>query len=686
MNQSNFRHLSQPFLLGEVRLKNRIVKSPAVTNYAADDGYVTEGHKDFYEVLAKGGVGLMIVEATCVDYPLANSRNLNLGAHEDRFVPGLSELVHILHENGCPAFLQLHHAGPMHPRARYGLQPVASSNLTALDSPEPYADAARALTVTEIKDIEGKFARAALRAKTAGFDGIELQFAHNYLINSFISRAWNKRTDLYGAQTLENRIRFAIGIIREVKKLAGANFPVGVRINGNEWGMKNCLTSEESKEIALLLEREGIAYIHVSGYGYREFGRAIFPEQILYPEPSSAAKPFASIVKKEGLFLSAARAIKKAVRIPVIVAGGLTPELGERILQRGQGDLISFTRCLQADPELPNKIFFGRGDEVVPCVSCYTCVNLAAMAKPVRCRVNPAMGKEKEYAIAPAVRKKRVLVVGGGPAGLEVARVAAMRGHDVHLIDKQRKLGGLLPLAALINGTEIEPLPALIRYFEKQLQKWGVKVTLNSNVDAAVVEKAKPEVVVLAVGATPVGTKVPGFENRNVTDSLKMRQRVQSFLAYFSPETIRRLSKFYLPIGRRVVVMGGLIHGCEIADFLVRCGRDVTITEESNQVGAGIIELHKNQLIEWLKRKGVKILAEVKCDEITDSGLVVSKGGKKEEIKADTIFVALPPMPNTELAKSLQGKVAEIYEIGDGREPKLIIDAIEDGRRIGCTL
>lgn len=686
VGKSKFRKLLEPYQIGSVKLRNRMVKSGAIVSYATEDGYVTERLKDYYEALAKGGVGMIITEATCVDYPLGNGRHYYVRACEDKFIPSLREWAQVTHKYGCPIFLQLSHSGPSHPQSRYGLQPVAASSLTKEESPDTSFDTARELTVVEIKDIVDKFAKAGERAQKAGFDGVELHFGHNYLGNSFFSRAWNKRRDAYGCQDLISRTKFAVEVIEAIRGRVGAGFPIGVRINGREWGTENGLTSEETQGIAQILSKACIDYIHVTGYGYKEFGRALFPEQILYPEPKEAAKPFVKTIKKPGLLVPSAEAIKRAVSVPVIAVGGLSPELGEWLIEKGKVDLVAFTRRLQADPELPNKVASGKLDDIVPCTGCYTCVNFASLTKPVQCRVNPAMGREREYVLKPTLKKKRVMVVGSGPAGMEVARVAALRGHEVLLYEREHKLGGLLPLAALIKGTEIEDLPALVHYFQTQIVKLGVKVKLGQEVSLKLIEEIKPDVVILATGGIPAVPPIPGYDKRNVTSSSKVHRKVEFFLKLLGPNTLRWLTKFYLPIGKSVVIIGGHIHGCEAAEFLVKRGRKVTITETSNQIGDGLLELHRPIFLSWLTKKGVNVITGIKYDEITDQGLTISKDGQTRIIEADTVFIALPPEPNTDLLKTLQGKVPEVYLIGDGKKPNLIINAIEDGRRVGCSL
>jgi len=690
--KARFKKLLEPFRIRDVELRNRIVKAGAVVNYVSEECYVTERLKDYYEALARGGVGMIVTGGAPVDYPLGIGRRTVVGVFDDKFILGLSEWTQVVHRHGCRIFLQLSHAGPGHPKSMFGLQPVAASSLTKNESPCPQYDVARELTTAEIEGLVDKFTAAAARAQKAGFDGVELQQAHNYLGNSFLSLAWNKRQDIYGCQNLESRTRFVVTIIRAIKEHLGQDYPVGVKINGVEWGVENGLTSEETQKIAQILEEAGADYICVSGYGYRDFGRALFPEQILYPELTKEAESLARTIKKPGMFVPVAQAIKKVVSIPVIAVGHLNPKLGEWVLRKGKADLIAFARLLQADAELPNELASGRLDDIAPCTSCFTCVNCVAAGEPVRCRINAAMGNERKYAIKPAKTRKNVMVIGGGPAGMEAARVAALRGHEVLLYERKHKLGGVLDLAAVTNGLEIENLPALGHYLKTQIIKLGVKVRLGKEISLDLVEAIKPDVVILAIGGMmPTVPEVPGINRPNVITTSGLHHKVNFLLRFLGPRFLRWLTKFYLPVGKRVIIMGGLIYGCEIAKFLVERGREITIVEESDQLGTGIIEFHRVLLLDWLAKKGTTMLSSVRYEEVTDKGLtLITQKGQKRSIEADTILIAMPPKPNTKLFQALKEKVKEVYLIGDAKEregrPCLIIDAIHDGHHTGCAI
>ncbi len=691
-----FEKLLEPFAIRDVKLRNRIVKPAQGMVFATDDGYVTDRNRGYYETLAKGGVGLVIVEIACVDFPVGASGPAHLAIDDDRYLPGLGALTKAIHQYGCPTFVQLGHAGLKTPVAFSGRQPVGASALTKeqfpLSTGRKYTPG-KELTLPEIEALVTKFAKAAERAQKAGFDGVELHACHDYLINGFLSRIWNKRQDVYGCQDLRSRSRFLVEIIKAIKGLLGPSYPVVARINGAEYGIKDGITSEESQGFSQILQEAGVDAIHVSAWGFNDYSRVHTPEIVFYPEaPESIAEKLDRKNHGAGALTPLAEGIKKVVSVPVIAVGRMNPFLAEQILREGKADLISFGRRLIADPELPNKLASGRVEDIAPCTACQECVRwiqsqMSATSEGIKCRVNAAFGREYEYAIKSAQKKKRVLVVGGGPSGMEAARVAALRGHDVVLCDKESKLGGLLPLAAMVRGIEKEDLPALVNYLKAQITKLGVEVRLGKEVNEAVVKEIRPDVVIVATGGMPVPLKIPGMDRSNVVTSSYFHRMGKTFLRFLTPEVLRWLTKFWIPLGKRVVVVGGSIHGCELAEFLVKRNRKVTIVETSEVLGAEMVETNRDRLLGWLTRKGVTMITGVKYEEITDKGIViVTKDGKKQTVEADTVALITGLAPNVELFKALEGKVPEIHRIGDCEQPGLIVHAIHAGSRVGRAI
>ncbi len=465
---SRYRKMLEPFRFKHLVLKNRMVKAPYVSTYCDERGYVLDSAVYHYEAIAKGGEGLFITESVAVD-PLGVTGAPRMAIWDDSYVPGQRRIAEAVHKYGTPILMQLGHAGPARSTGSYGatstskvapLVPKAASSLTQEQLPGPRPNCPEGLTKAEIEDLIRKYLKAAERARAAGFDGVELHFATGYLMNSFFSRAWNKRTDEYGGP-IQNRTRFATDIVRLVRQTLGDTFIIGARINGAEYGARygDGLTYDEAGQIGQILEGAGVDLLHVTQTGYNDWEWVSYPEQIFYPRPpKDMDNGFAEAIRRGESPVRILEPIKKAVSIPVIANSGLTFASAERTLRKGLADLVSFARALIADPDTPNKLRGGSDADVRPCTHCMTCADTFMHSQHERCRVNAAFGNEREMQITPAATKKNVLVIGSGPAGLEAARVAAMRGHKVVVYERQRFLGGLLPLAALIKGRQIEDL------------------------------------------------------------------------------------------------------------------------------------------------------------------------------------------------------------------------------------
>lgn len=460
--------LFEPCAIGTMSLKNRLVMPPMVTNFGTQDGYVTDRTRYYYEARAAGGVGLIIVEATCIDAPVGKLSPNQLVIDDDKYIPPLRELAQVIQRHGARTAIQLHHAGRSAPSVVTGHQPIAPSSI-----PLPGGEMPRELTVGEIKEIVRRFAEAAERAKRAGFDAVEIHAAHGYLISQFLSTASNKRQDEYGGD-LRNRARILLDIVAAVRGMVGASYPVWCRINGREYGIEGGTTTEEAQEVARMCQTAGVAAIHVSAYGYGTDPRHL---------PISALR--------DGYLIRFAEAVKQAVSIPVIAVGRLTPAFGEKIVEEAKVDLVAIGRGLIADPELPRKAAEGRLEDIAPCILCGTCQSLPQTEGPsLRCRVNPAVGKERESIITKAERAKKVVVIGGGPAGMEAAAMAARRGHQVTLFEKSESLGGQLLVACVppYKDTLVE----LIKYLTIQLEKAGVSVKLRKEATIADIESIAP--------------------------------------------------------------------------------------------------------------------------------------------------------------------------------------------------
>jgi len=638
--QPEFKRLFEPGWIGQMELKNRIVKPPMGTNYASEEGYISQRMKDYYEQTARGGAGLVIVEATCIDSPVGRGLVYQLVIDDDKYIPGLSELARCIHQNGAKAAIQLHHAGREAVSRVTGLQPVAPSAIKT-----PWGELPRELTIEEIRSIVACFAKAAGRAKRSGFDGVEIHAAHGYLIAQFLSLSSNKREDDYGG-SLKNRARILLEILHAVKEPVGQGYPVWGRINGTEYGIEGGFTLSDAREVARMCQDNGADAIHVSTYGYGAQAIAITPDS-------------------PGALIPLALGVKQAISLPVIAVGRITPELGEEILNNKSADFIAMGRALVADPDLPRKVQSGGLADIRPCIGCLECFNsILFKDELMTCSVNAAIGGGEEYRVKPVGQSKRVCVIGGGTAGMETARVAALRGHRVVLYEKGHRLGG--QLLAACKPPRKGRLKSLIDYLSNQIERLGVKVELGKEATPRLVQATEPEVVVLATGITPLVPEVSGLSKLNVV-------------------TAEEVLLDKVEIGDKVVIIGGGMVGCETAEFLADKGKKVTIVEMTKRVASEMVPYKRSHLLNSLRAKGVGIFRGVKGEEVTDKGFII-KDGERQVIEADTVVLAAGAKPDVELFNLLGGKVPYLYRVGDCVEPHRILEAINDGFRIGCKI
>lgn len=638
-----FEKIFEPIKINSMEMKNRFGMAAMGTGLCVGmRGYVSQRLNDYYEARARGGTGLIIVENAMVDWENGRNSDSVMSADDDRFIPGLAELAGTIKNHGACACLQLNHCGA---QARIDGQKVAPSAL-----PHP-TGIPRALTSEEITGLVGLYAAAALRAKRAGFDAVELHGAHRYLIAEFISPETNKRTDEYGGDCA-GRARFLIEILRAIRENVGSDFPVWTRMNAREKGIKGQLTLEDAREIARMAQAAGADAIDVSAWG------ADTPGQ------------------KPGDILHLAAAIKGAVTVPVMAVGGrITPELAEQAIRENKIDIALVGRGLIADADFAGKVAEGRVEDIRPCIGCWECIpeehhvgsGAWKQTESIRCTVNASMGHEREFEITPAASPRCVVIVGGGPAGMEAARVAALRGHQVILFEKSAELGGLLPLAALAPGKQYSA--ALYQYLSTQLVKLQVDIRLGTEASADAILALKPDTVIIATGAEPAVPGIPGLAEGLIAGRVVQAIDVLAGKA---------------EAGERIIVLGGALVGCETAQILASKCKKVTVTRRGPHMATGLSFPLRQALLGRLAAMGVDLRPSVRYKALNNDGLVITNAdGGEETIPTDMIVLASGSTPRTELSKLLEGRVPEIRCIGDCVEARGIREAIQEGSLAG---
>jgi len=640
-----------PVKIGTLELRNRIVMPAMGTNYANRDGSVSDRLLEYYSERAKGGAGLIILEVTCIDSPIGKTIANQLCIHDDAMVPGLKTLAQSIQARGAKAAVQLHHAGRRADAKITGLQPVAPSAIPCYGGSIP-----KVLTEEEIEGILKKFAAGARRAREAGFDAVEIHCAHGYLIHQFLSPLTNKRTDGYGGG-LQNRMKFACAVIQRIKQEVGESYPISVRISADEF-LPGGLTLDDGKIMARELQRAGASLIHGSAGGTPSSA-----EESMAQKNSSI--PDMSFPK--GCFVPLAQGIKESVDIPVIAVGRINePDLAEEILRQGKADLVSMGRALIADPEMPNKIREGRVGSIRRCIACMTCVEkILVEQSPLVCTVNPAAGREKDSKIVKAKTPKDVLVIGGGPAGMEAARVLSLRGHRVTLAEKSGQLGGQLKWAAL--PPHKEGLQDLLDYYSRQIRDLGVKVKLRRLADAQAIGDCRAQAVVMATGARP---KTPEW-----------KQGRQENVFYFA-EALTDPAK----IGGKVVVLGGGMIGCETAEFFARRDRSVTILEMLKDVALDVNPFVRKSLLKRLQELKVSFIVNTKVIQIDQDYVRGVTNGEERNFRGDSFIVAMGMESERTLGASLKKDLLEYYEAGDCLKPRKLMEAIHEGFALGLII
>ncbi len=659
-----FSKILEPIKIGTVEIKNRIAMAPmGILGLTNPDGSLTKRGIDYYVERARGGTGLIITGAFKVECEIdACAPNILFSAAS---LTSFAELAETVHAFGSKIFVQLT-AGfgrSGHPMMLLK-QPVAPSAIPNYWDPRITC---RELKTEEVEHIVKCFGEAAEICVMAGIDGVEIHAVHEgYLLDQFTIAFFNRRTDKYGGD-LMGRLTFPIEIVREIKNKVGKNFPVALRFSVKsyikDWrqgGLPNEDFEEKGRDIEEGLKVAQI--LEAAGYDAFDADAGTYDAWYWAHPPT---------YQEHGLYLPLIEKLRKVIKAPIIVAGRMElPELAEKVLEEGTADMIGIGRGLLADPYWVNKVEEDRPEDILPCTGCHDgCLGRIFLGRPISCAVNPAVGRESDYRLEPANNQKNVMCIGGGVAGLEAARVAAIRGHKVTLYEKSNNLGGHLIEVSVPKFKE--DYKRLLDWYKLQLKKLNVDIKLDTEVSADLIEKEKPDVTIIATGSKPIIPDVPGIEKDKVataTDVLLEKKKV----------------------GDKVVVVGGGLVGCETALWLAQQGKKVTIVEMlSDLMIAGLPVPHANRimLIDLLKFNKVEVITNHSLMDVTDKGVnLIDKNFKKMSVPADSVVLAIGLKPIKDLYDSLVGKVPNLYLIGDARDVRNVMYSIWDAYELARVI
>ena len=707
-----YPHLMSSAKIGKLTLANKIVLAAMGSNFASDDGHCSEKLIAYYEARAKGGTGLLICETSSVAWPSGATMPNMLGFSKDEFIPSLKALTDRVHRHGSKIAAQLTHGGKMAQQDTVAGRPIllpsimkkGASDMFNVLSPSEIGNFIKSagpdgrgpryieMTTSHIDETVNQFAQAAIRAKKAGFDAVEIHGGHGYLIANFLSPANNKRTDNYGGSA-KNRARFLCDIIHAVRNACGDDYPILVRIDAKEFRVDNGIEIDDCIETSKLIEQAGADAIDVSAYGNIAHSIA-FTEAPLVHEPNG--------------FVGFAGEVKKAVTIPVIGVGRIEPTQAEKHIMDGVYDFVAMGRKLIADPELPNKLAIDNDKAIIPCIYCYVCVSKIFINKPMCCSVNHNTGREHEGdIIARSSTSDKILVIGAGPAGMEASRLLALKGHAVSLWEKDKHLGGTARIAALAY----EPNQKLISYLTNAIKALPIDIQLNKEANFDNITAHHFDHIIVANGAKREAPAIQGKELAHVFDGDELRgvlfgnnkaavsklTTFQQFVLWAgrtsqllgSITLLRQLSKLWMPLNKDIIVIGGGLVGLELAEYLVERGRKVTVLEPSGTLGTELSIVRRARVIHLLKEHGATLVRNAIVTSIEPTTVNYTIDQQNFSIDAPQVIIALGAQENTHLADTISSKLTDntqVHNIGDGREIGYIEGAMLDARNLAQGL
>lgn len=655
MNKS-YSNLFKPLTVKNITFKNRVAMTPMGTNFAKQNGEIGPSHINYYKQRAKGGAGLIIVENACIDFPLGSNGTTQLRIDQDNYLPSLFKLCETVHEYGTKISIQINHAGASAVSARTGMQPASASNIPSKKGGE----IPRPLTKEELQEIAEKYGQAAQRAKTAGFDSIEVHGGHSYLISQFLSPLTNDRTDEFGGSP-ENRARFAKLVMSEVRKAVGPNFPIMIRISADE--LLEGGNSLEDTLILLEYFQEEADIIDVS---------AGLNDSIYYQIDANYLE--------DGWRSYMAKAVREKFNKPVITTGNIrSPRVAEEILANGDSDFIGMGRGLIADPEWVNKVEFGAEENIRKCISCNIgCAgHRIKFNRPIRCTVNPDINGENDYQGQSIKKDCNVVVIGGGTAGLEAACTAAEVGCTTFIIEKEQKLGGLVnEISQIPDKKRLSDFPKYLVNRAKQLN--NLFAITETEADTDFIEKLNPDIIVNATGSQPLLPPITGLND--------LVDKEDSKIASISG-MINQIDQYPQDLSdKEVVVIGGGAVGLDVVEFFAPRNAKVSIVEMQSTIGKDLDPVTEANVSDIIKDHKVKKLLNTKLLEVKENSFIVENDEGKKELTFDYGFVCLGMKSNNPVLEELHEKFdstdIEIMNIGDSVRARKIIDGVHEGRNI----